>query len=70
VGVVSGWTVRKAAWLLQPGERFVFDGDLGGEGEVLTVVSVLEQDGLAVHIRTRELDFPIGSLSRHWVTMV
>jgi hypothetical protein len=66
---MNDWTVRKAAWLLQPGERFVFDGYLGGEGEVLTVVSVLEQDGLAVHIRTEELDFNISVLYRHWVTM-
>jgi hypothetical protein len=64
----TGWTVRKAAMLLTPGERFIFAEDIGGEGEVLTVVSATDTFG-TTEIETEELDFPIDVISKQWVTM-
>jgi hypothetical protein len=63
-----GWAVRKAAGLLAPGERFVFSADLGGEGEVLTVVATMDTMGTTT-IETEELDFDIEVLSKQWLTM-
>lgn len=64
----KGWTVRKAARLLVPGERFIFAADIGGEGEVLTVVAATDRFG-TTEIQTEELDFTIDVVSKEWVTM-
>lgn len=65
---MSEMVVRKAAGLLAPGERFVFTEDLGGEGEVLTVVSIAETFG-TTSIETEEVDFDIDVQSKQWLTM-
>lgn len=65
---MSEWVVRKRARELAPGERFVFDEDLGGEGETLTVVAVAEAFGTA-SIETEEVDFEIDVQSSQWLTM-
>lgn len=65
---MSEWMVRKAAKLLKPGERFIFAEELGGEGEVLTVVSATDV-GITI-IETEEYDdCTIEVMSSHWVTM-
>jgi hypothetical protein len=62
------WAVRKAASLLAPGERFIFAEEIGGEGEVLTVVATMDTLGTTT-IETEELDFDIEVLSKQWLTM-
>jgi hypothetical protein len=66
---MSDWKVRKAARLLQPGERFIFTEDFGGQGETLTVATAVDLYGVTV-IETEEYDdctLEIGS--KQWVTM-
>lgn len=64
----DGWTVRKVAREMRPGERFIFAEDIGGEGEVVTVVSAADALGTTA-IETEELDFDIEVLSKHMLTM-
>jgi hypothetical protein len=54
------WTVRKRANLLEPGEKFVFDRDLGGEGEVVTVKAVGNYFGTTA-ITTEDFDIEVVS---------
>ena len=63
------WTVRKAAGLLVPGERFIFADDLGGEGETLTVVAVGADTYGTTEIEVEELDFTLDVGTRQFVTM-
>ncbi|HCB59150.1 MAG TPA: hypothetical protein DEP82_14845 [Arthrobacter bacterium] len=65
---MSNWTVRKRAGALLPGDRFIFDAELGGEGETLTVEYILSSYG-AVEIYTGELDFAINTTSTWMLTM-
>lgn len=65
---MSEWTVRKAAHQLQPGDRFILDEELGGEGETLTVESAAGFYG-TVEIQTEELDFTIDLQASTFVTM-
>lgn len=56
------WDGRKPAGQMQPGDRFIFSDSMGGEGEVLTVVSIDEFAGI-VDIATEELDFSIQAMA-------
>jgi DNA-binding MurR/RpiR family transcriptional regulator len=62
------WVVRKTAQALRPGDRFIFTEEMGGEGEVVTVVSLADTYGIAV-IETEELDFAIEAMSHQWLTI-
>lgn len=64
----TGWTVRKKAFLLKPGERFVFDEDLGGEGDVVTVEYTVDLWG-TIEIQTEELKETVDLDMNTWVTM-
>jgi len=62
------FVVSKPASQMRPGDRFIFDEEMGGEGEVVTVVSLTDTYGIAV-IETEELDFAIEALSHQWLTI-
>lgn len=64
----DGWLVRKAASLLKPGERFIFTEDMGGENEVVTVVSTGDAFG-TLAIETEELDFDLDVTTNQMLTM-
>lgn len=65
---MSGWSVRKRADILQPGDRFIFSEEIGGEGETLTVERAAEAYGI-VEVRTEELDFTLTLAPFTLVTM-
>jgi hypothetical protein len=55
---MSDWTVVKRANRVLPGEKFVFTDEMGGEDEVLTVVSTKSYYG-TTELEVEEFDFPI-----------
>lgn len=63
------WLVRKAAGLLKPGEKFIFADDLGGEGEVLTVMAISADMFGTTEVEVEELDFTLDLSTKGWVTM-
>lgn len=63
------WTVRKAAGLLKPGEKFIFADDMGGEGETLTVVAVSADMFGTTEVEVEELDFTLDLSTTGWVTV-
>ena len=65
---MSDWTVRKRAGALLPGDRFIFDEGIGGEGETLTVECIMCPYGI-VEIQTQERDFSISVLPSEMLTM-
>jgi hypothetical protein len=65
----KGWLVRKAAQFLEPGERFIYAPNIGGEGHIVKVVSVESYYGVTM-IETEEDECcRIAVLSSHWVEM-
>lgn len=65
---MGGWLVRKAAGHLQPGERFIFADEIGGEGDMVTVEGIANTFGTTA-IATEELDFDIEVATQQMVTM-
>ncbi|HEX9085920.1 MAG TPA: hypothetical protein VF867_00150 [Arthrobacter sp.] len=61
--------VSKPANEMRPGDRFIFDEDMGGEGEVLTVVAVSADMFGSMEIETEELDFLLDVLTHQWLTI-
>lgn len=66
--MASEWTVRKAVSALEAGDRFVFDPEIGGEGEVVTFTSA-QRIGSVWYVRTEELDFGLGIVDGRMVTV-
>lgn len=62
------FVVSKPASQLRQGDRFIFAEDIGGENEVVTVVSTGDSFG-TIAIETEELDFAIEALSHQWLTI-
>lgn len=62
------FVVSKPASQLRQGDRFIFAEDIGGENEVVTVVSTGDSFG-TIAIETEELDFTIETLSHQWLTI-
>lgn len=60
------FVVSKPASQMRQGDRFIFSDDLGGEGEVVTVVSLVDTLG-TVAIETEELDFDIEVTAHQWM---
>jgi hypothetical protein len=66
--MMSEWVVRKLASELKPGDRFVFDEDLGGEGDVVTVESATDVWG-TIEVQTEELKDTVDIDMNTFVTM-
>jgi hypothetical protein len=64
----KSWTISRTADRLEPGQKFIFAEDLGGEGEELTIVSVSNSFG-TVSIETEELDFDVEINYKTWVKL-
>lgn len=62
------FVVSKPASQLRQGDRFIFAEDIGGENEVVTVVSTGDSFG-TVAIETEELDFAIEVTAHQWLTI-
>lgn len=65
---MAEFTVRKRADQLREGDQFIFDEEMGGEGEVVTVVEIGVMYGL-VQVETQELDFDLEMLDRTMVSI-
>lgn len=65
----NDWTVRKAVRLMVPGERFIFADDIGGDGQVLTVVAISADMFGITEVEAEELDCTLDLPSTGWVTM-
>jgi hypothetical protein len=62
------FVVSKPASELRQGDRFIFAEDIGGENEVVTVVTQGDSFGITA-IETEELDFDIEVVSHQWLTI-
>ena len=65
----SEWAVSVRADALQSGQQFYFDPEFGGEGEVVTVVSMVNSFGL-LDVSVEEYDFPLMFLENQFVRLV
>jgi hypothetical protein len=63
------WVVKKAAKSLVPGDKFIFDPEFGGEGEVVTVTGAGKWFG-SVGVNTVEVDFELAFTAETMLTMV
>lgn len=65
---ISGkdFIVSKPAKEMRSGDRFIFAEDIGGEGEVVTVVALVDTFG-TIAIETEELDFDVEVLAHQWL---
>jgi hypothetical protein len=59
--------VSKPASQLRPGDRFIFDEEMGGEGEVLTVKAVSPDMFGIMELETEELDFNLDVVPYQWM---
>jgi hypothetical protein len=64
----NAWAIRKRADQLRPGDRFIFDDSLGGEGAILTVESINPYYG-TVEVWTEEEGYSIGMTDKTFVTI-
>ena len=65
----SGWNVQIRADKLTPGMQFVFEDQIGGEGEVLTVTGIGIYFG-TVSISVEEEDFDIDVTTTTMLSVV
>lgn len=65
----TDWTVRKAARLLKPGEKFIFSDDLGGEGQTLTVMGISADMFGTTEVEVEELECTLELGTTQWVTV-
>lgn len=65
---MSDLITRRAAHRLRVGERFIFDQDLGGEGEILTVESTASMFG-TITVWTKELDHTLDVGASTFLTL-
>lgn len=61
--------VSKPAKQMRPGDRFIFTDEMGGEGEVLTVVAISPDMFGIMEIETEELDFNLDVVPYQWLTL-
>lgn len=66
---MSEWHVKKAARSLVPGDKFIFDPEYGGEGEIVTVTGTGKWFG-SIGVNTVELDFELTFTDKAMLTMV
>ncbi|MDN5895399.1 MAG: hypothetical protein L0H93_15415 [Nocardioides sp.] len=65
---IDGWVVRVPVTRLRAGQRFYFDDEFGGEGDVVTVESQHSSFG-TVEVWTAEYDFGLEFMQEQLVTM-
>lgn len=65
---IDGWTVRLAVTELRGGNRFYFDDEFGGEGDIVTVESQHDFFG-TVEVWTVEYDFALEFQRGQMVTL-
>ena len=61
------WNVRKSVEALKPGDRFIFDEEFGGEGEVVTATGPATNLMGTRVLTTEELDFDLEFATNAWV---